>query len=210
MARPELWPRDESEGQDAVAGWLATARRTHEALGGFLDRATAVTVPDPAGGHEGMIEFDRRRALKGHLVELGVSACVEMGRAARALASVLSLGPELPAPDPKPKRNSTGGSDAEIGSITTPKWEPLLIRMERAIARRDIGAVRTMLPGFVSLFRSEPLLYCPPSDGGKHHEVLRATAHVFEDLLTRLPRLASCARDFHLTKLARQMGEQST
>src|SRR5262249_47210112 len=69
-ARPDLWPRDDTATQDAVAGWLATAGRRHNALVGFLDRVTAITVPDPAGGHEGMIEFDRRRAIKGHILEL--------------------------------------------------------------------------------------------------------------------------------------------
>ena len=202
-ARPELWPRDHAQGQDAVAAWLATARRTHEALVGFLDRATAVEVPDPSSGHEGMIEFDRRRALKGHVLELGVSACVEMGRAARTLAAILTPGPELP--EAKPGREAQ--DESEIGSTATPKWEPLLVRIERAIVRGDINAVRTVLPGFVSLFRSEPLLYCPPSDGGKPHEVLRAQTalHVLEDLLTRLPRLGLLRETFQLTKLARQM-----
>ena len=57
------------------------------------------------------------------------------------------------------------------------------------------------------LFRTEPLLYCPPSDGGKPREVLRAQTalHVLEDLLTRLPRLGLLRETFHLTKLARQM-----
>ena len=196
-ARPDLWPREDAPGQDAVAGWLATARRTHAALLGFLDRVTAIEVPDPASGHEGMIEFDRRRALRGHVLELGVSACVEMGRAARALAGVLATGPELPPAEPA--RESAAGSPAD--------WEPLLIRIERATARGDAAGVRAVLPAFLGLFRTEPLLYCPPSDGGKPQEVLRAQTalHVLEDLLTRLPRLGLLRETFHLTKLARQM-----
>jgi hypothetical protein len=67
--------------------------------------------------------------------------------------------------------------------------------------------VRTLLPRFVSLFRNEPLLYCPPSDGGQPRDVLRAQTalNVLEDLLTRLPRLGLIRETFHLTKLARQM-----
>jgi hypothetical protein len=194
-ARPDLWPRDDTAGQDAVAGWLSTARRTHDALVGFLGRVTAIAVPDPAGGHEGMIEFDRRRAIKGHILELGVSACVETARAARTLAAVLTPGPELPS------GQEAGDRPAALA------WEPLLIRVERAIVRGDVGGVRSVLPGFVGLFRTEPLLYCPPSDGGKPHEVLRAQTalHVLEDLLTRLPRLGLLRETFQLTKLARQM-----
>jgi hypothetical protein len=195
-ARPDLWPRADAAGQDAVAGWLANAHRTHAALVGFLDRVTAIVVPDPTTGHEGMIEFDRRRALRGHLLELGVSACVETTRAARALAAVLAAGPELPAGPGKADRS--GGA---------PPWESLLVRMERAIGRGDANGVRSVLPAFVGLFRTEPLLYCPPSDGGKPHEVLRAQTalHVLEDMLTRLPRLGLLRETFHLTKLARQM-----
>ncbi len=194
-ARPDLWPRGDAAGQEAVAGWLTAAQRTHDSLVAFLDRVTGITVPDPASGHEGMIEFDRRRALRGHLLELGVSACVEMGRAGRALAAVLAAGPELLA------------TDSGTVPTTTPEWESLLIRIERAITRGDASGVRGVLPGFVGLFRGEPLLYCPPSDGGKPREVLRAQTalHVLEDLLTRLPRLGLLRETFHLTKLARQM-----
>jgi hypothetical protein len=199
-ARPDLWPNSEEPGQEAVAGWLASARRTHDALVAFLDRVTAIEVPDPTSGHEGMIEFDRRRALRGHILELGVSACVETGRAARALSAVLTRGPELPSAGEKSEPDRAGDSP-------TPVWEPLLIRIERAVARGDATGVRVVLPGFVSQFRAEPLLYCPPSDGGKPREVLKAQTalHVFEDLLTRLPRLGLLRETFHLTKLARQM-----
>jgi hypothetical protein len=203
-ARPELWPRAESAGQDALAGWLSTARGTRVALIGFLDRVTAIEIPDPPSGHEGMIEFDRRRALKGHIQELGVSASVEMGCAARTLAALLATKPELT----EGKSTSLDPPDDESDRRdATPMWEHQLIRLERAIVSGDLGSVRMGLPGLVVLFRSEPLLYCPPSDGGRPHEVLRAQTalHVFEDLLTRLPRLGLLRETFQLTKLARQM-----
>jgi hypothetical protein len=195
-ARPDLWPRSDPAGQEAVGGWLGSARRAHDALVGFLDRVTAVEVPDPAPGHEGMTEFDRRRALRGHVLELGVSACVETERAGRALSAVLTPGPELPS--------AGGRAPAATDAVA---WEPLLIRIERAVARGSAGGVRAVLPGFVGQFRGEPLLYCPPPDGGKPREVLRAQTalHVLEDLLTRLPRLGLIRETFHLTKLARQM-----
>lgn len=198
-ARPDLWPRDDLATQEAVADWLKLARRLHEALVGFLDRVTAIPIPDPSGGHEAMIEFDRRRALKGHLLELGVSACVETGRAARALASILNPGPELPPPA-EPYRERTPPSGP-------PPWEAILTRLDRSLSQGDTAAVRKILPSFVTFFRSEPLLYCPPSDGGKPHEVLRAQTalHVLEDLLARLPRIGLLRETFQLTKLARQM-----
>jgi hypothetical protein len=175
-------------------------------LARFLDRVKEIDIPAPTGGHEGMIEFDRRRAMKGHLLDLGVAAGVEAGRAALALSAVLVQGAELPpAPEPRGKRRK--GAPPEPNADGVPAWEPVLIRIERAIGRRDPGQVRRLLPGFVELFRQEPLLYCPPSDGGKPQDVLRAQTalHVLEDLLTRLPRLGLIRETFQLARLARSM-----
>lgn len=202
-ARPDLWARGDPAAHDTLAGWLGAARRHRAQLTRFLDRITEVPVPEPVGGHEGMIEFDRRRALKGHLLDLGVATCVETGRAALALSAVLVQGAELPAAEAKDEAASGGESAPDL----IPSWEPLLIQIERAIGNRDAGQVRKLLPGFIGLFRSEPLLYCPPSDGGHPGQVLRAQTalHALEDLLTRLPRLGLLRETFHLTKLARQM-----
>ncbi len=199
-ARPELWTRGDPAVHDTLAGWLAAARRSRAALAQFLDRVREIAVPEPIGGHEGMIEFDRRRALKGHLLDLGVATCVEAGRAALALSAVLAAGGELPAP----AGATPGGSD---DPAAPPGWEPLLIPVERAVAARDVAQVRRLLPAFVARFRGEPLLYCPPSDGGQPAQVLRAQTalHALEDLLTRLPRLGLLRETFHLTKLARTM-----
>lgn len=193
-ARPDLWPADDPHAQQVAATARAAARRTHDALARFLDRVTSVTIPDPGGGPEGMIEYDRRRALRGHILELGVSAGVEMSRAARGLTAVLTA-PPLPT------------SDGPAETPPPPAWEAPLVRLERAIARRDVAAARQALREFVPEFRGEPLLYCPPSDGGKPREVLRAQTalHVLEDLLARLPRLGLLRETFQLTKLARQM-----
>jgi len=199
-ARPDVWQAGASASDDALAAWLTAARRANDSLMLFLDRLTAVEIPEPSSGHEGMIEFDRRRAIKGHLLDLGVSACVEVRRAALALAAVRAPGPELPA-------SQESGSSSQEAESRPPAWESLLIRIVRAIGRGDAASVRDFLPSFVHHFRREPLLYCPPSDGGKPREVLQAQTAlaVLEDLVTRLPRLGLLRETYQLTKLARQM-----
>ncbi len=197
-ARPEVWAPTDTTRDTTVAMWLTAARRANDSLGLFLDRLTEIAVPNPSGGHEGMIEFDRRRAIKGHLLDLGVATCVDVRRAAFALAAVRSPGPEL----------ASGGRQSPSGELNLPPpWETLLVRIERAIGRNDAAGVRSFLPGFITHFRREPLLYCPPSDGGKPREVLQAQTvlGVLEDLVTRLPRLGLLRETFQLTKLARQM-----
>ncbi|MCI0702174.1 MAG: hypothetical protein L0241_13910, partial [Planctomycetia bacterium] len=204
-ARPDVWTTSDAN-DSALANWLTAARRANDSLSEFLDRLMKVAVPDPSSGHEGMIEFDRRRALKGHLLDLGVSACVEVRRAAISLAAVRASGPELPA------SKASGGRqppdlESQEAEREPPVWERLLVRIERAIGWRDAESVRAMLPSFLAHFRREPLLYCPPSDGGKPREVLQAQTalHVLDDLVTRLPRLGLLRETFQLTKLARQM-----
>ena len=201
-ARPEIWARGDSGVHDTLAGWLRTARRNRVHLARFLDNIKDIPVPEPIGGHEGMIEFDRRRALKGDLLDLGVATCVEMGRAALALSAVIVQGAQLPA-----ATDDDVDELREADAEAVPAWEPLAIQIERAIGNRDASQVRRILPGFISLFRTEPLLYCPPSDSGTPADVLRAQTalHVLEDLLVRLPRLGLVRETFHLTKLARQM-----
>lgn len=200
-ARPEIWARGDSDSTETLAGWLRTARRNRLHLARFLDAVKDIPVPEPIGGHEGMIEFDRRRALKGDLLDLGVATCVEMGRAALSLSALIVQGAELPPS--VTAEDEMHGADSE----SVPPWEPLSIQIERAIGNRDPAQVRKVLPGFIALFRSEPLLYCPPSDGGHPAQVLRSQTalHTLEDLLIRLPRLGLIRETFHLTKLARQM-----
>ena len=178
-ARPELWPRAESAGQDALAGWLSTARGTREGLMVFLDRATAIEIPDPPSGHEGMIEFDRRRALKGHILELGVSASVEMGCAARTLAALLSVKPELTEGKlgqlvESAKTDESGWwTTAEVGTPSHSTGEIDVV----GDLDRSVG-----LPGFVALFRTEPLLYCRRPDGaGRTRYSAQTALNVFED-----------------------------
>lgn len=197
-ARPGLWAHGDPNTTDTFAGWLTTARRLHADLVRFLERVRSVEVPDPIGGSEGMIEFDRRRAMKGHLLDLGVEACVTATRATFALSAILVQGGELAG------RAGTGGATDEF---EPPPWEAVFVRVERAVGQGNVSRVRQLMPRFVSLFRNEPLLYCPPSDGGKPRDVLRAQTalSVLEDLLTRLPRLGLIRETFHLTKLARQM-----
>jgi hypothetical protein len=199
-ARPDVWAPGDPATDSALAAWLTAARRANDSLGLFLDKLTAVEVPEPSSGHEGMIEYDRRRAIKGHLLDLGVAACVSVRYAAIALAAVRTPGPELPAS----KEPGARGPETEA---RPPAWESLLVRIVRAIGRGDGAGVRQFLPSFIHHFRREPLLYCPPSDGGRPREVLQAQTAlaVLEDLVTRLPRLGLLRETFQLTKIARQM-----
>lgn len=213
-ARPDLWRAD----ADAPAEWLRAARGNLSALRALIERLHKVEVPEPSGGVEGVMEYDRRRAVRGHLLELAVQTAVETAAAARALAAVSAKAPELPSakgeggrgkgekptdpPSPFRPPPFPQGPTADL-----PAWEPVAVRLERSVAAGDAATARRMLPGFVALFKHEPLLVSPPTDGGPPGPALRAQlAHQqVESLLARLPRLGLVRETYQLTKLARAM-----
>lgn len=221
-AMPHLWIAVENPPTQAINDWLLTAQRNQARLRRLLERLDAIPIPEPTIGPEAMIEYDRRRALKGHLLDLGVAVCVDLGRAARSLSALLTEGTELPPAPAESGQAAVEGLPPSMPASSSPPekpttplagtanrsdWELLAIRIEKALGRGEPGLVRRILPSFITRFRGEPLLYCPPSDGGKPAEVLRAQTalHVLEDLVTRLPSLGLIRETFLLTRLARQM-----
>ncbi len=202
-ARSDLWPRSDSAAVATIGEWLRAARSNLTALRTLAERIHKVTVPEPSTGLESVMEYDRRRAVKGQLLDLTVQTAVETAAAARTLASVLSKIPELPASVPPESRPpSRQGPTADL-----PGWEAVAVRLERAVGAGDSEGARRVLPGFIALFRHEPLLVCPPADGGPPAPAIRAQTalQMVESLLARLPRLGLLRETFHLTKLARSM-----
>ena len=147
-AQPDLWDRTNSAAMAAIGDWLRKARGNLVSLTSLARSLHDVPVPEATTGVEGVMEYDRRRAVKGSLLELTVQTAVETAAAARALAALTSRQPEL----------ATGDEfDRQVGGkLALPAWEPLALRLERAIGTGDRGGVRRLLPGFVTLFRQEP------------------------------------------------------
>lgn len=199
-AVPSLWPRTDEAATTAIGEWLRTARKNLAELRSLTERLNAVPVPEPIGGLEGVMEYDRRRAVKAHLLDLTVQTAVETASAARALASLLSRSGELPST--AQSLTISQGPTADL-----PAWEPIAVRLERTIASADPSGARRLLPQFTGLFRHEPLLVCPPSDGGVPVQAIRAQTalQTVEALLARLPRLGLLRETYQLTKIARQM-----
>ena len=67
--------------------------------------------------------------------------------------------------------------------------------------------MRAVLPAFLSVFREEPLLFTPLSEGGDPHRVLRArlAQSVVRALATVLPRLGLLRETFVVLRTARGM-----
>lgn len=199
VARPELWQPYDPATATALGEWLRTARSNRERLTEFIETLYAVPLPSPSTGVDGVTEFDRRRSMKGHLLDLAASTLVETIAAIRALGAAAARSAQPPLAD-APERRSTG-------DIPLPAWEDVAVRLERAIASNDPSSARKLIVGFVPVFRHEPLLVHPPADGGPPGPAVRTqnALHYLESLLGRLPRLGLLRETYQLAKLARSM-----
>lgn len=172
---------------DSPAAWLETARGWHRDLAEFVEGLHEVDIPEPVGGVDEVMEYDRRRMTRDHLTDTALDTCVEVGRAIRALAAVV------------------GGATPEEDA--GPAWERPAGRVERAVAARHPDDVRDGLPALVRALGREPLLFVPLSEGGRPKPILRAraTLALLESLLERLPPLGLIRETYHLVRLAKSM-----
>ena len=172
------------------------ARENAAKLSQLAEKIQSVEVPEPLGGVDAATEYDRRRGVKAQLIDSAVQTAVETTAAARALAALLPRPKELP------------GGEGSLGPTAGMRiWEAEAIRLERAILTQKPEVVRAGLIAFIKLFRAEPMLVCPPSEGGPPGPAIRAQVaqQMMESLLARLPRLGLLRETFHLAKLTRQM-----
>jgi hypothetical protein len=189
---PEGTPTAERD--EVLARWLTAARENRGRLLALLDAVHAHPVPEPAGAFDSLVEFDRRRLLKEQLLHAVIGTCLETELAVGALEGALhGDGREPPV--------------SASGSPYSAPWGPLAIRLETEIQRRDPDAVRAVLPDFLRVFREEPLLFTPLSEGGDPRRVLRArlAQSVVRALATILPRLGLLRETFLVLGTARGM-----
>ncbi len=188
---PQLWHADDTDAVDALTVWLLTAQQHRMNLDVFIERLHAIELSDDASALEGVMEYDRRRIMKGHLLDMAVSTAVEMAAAERALSAALYTKPELKSTE----------------NETVTGWSDLAVQLEQAILRGDTSSARERLIPFIEAFRREPLLVNPPADGGPPGPALRAQTalQMMESLLLRLPRLGLLRETYQLTKLSRAM-----
>jgi hypothetical protein len=178
-----------------LQGWLTTARHNRQRLLDLLDILHAHTLPEPSGDYDSLVEYDRRRVLKEQLVYTTIATCLDTSLAVGALRGAL-------------------GTDTQAQAAPdAPAWEPDAIRLERALFAGDQETARDALGRFMELFRSEPLLFTPLSEGpggGDPRAILRVriAQAVLRTLLSNLPRLGLLRETYELLRTARAM-EQS-
>jgi hypothetical protein len=186
--------QDGSGNQEALAAWLAKARQNYQGLLILLEAIHQHEVPKPSGSYESLVEFDNRRVTKEHLLSLVITTCLDQALAVGALRGARS-----DAAEPE-------GDSARTG------WEALVLRLERALLKKEPALARSWLPEFIRLFKHEPLLYTPLTHGGHPRQILRASIAqtILRGLVANLPRQGLVRETYQLVLLAHAMEQAQT
>src|SRR5262249_25438774 len=140
----------------------------------LLDAIHEYEIPRPSGSYESLVEFDNRRLTKERLLSLVITTCLDQALAVGALR-----GARPTDEDPHTSERATAAfKEAEESGPAagrSPAWEPLVLRLERALMKKDPGLARSWLPEFIRLFKQEPPLYTPLTHGGHPRLILRAS-----------------------------------
>ncbi len=175
----------------SLGSWLRTARDNRRRLSNLLEVIHAHPLHEPTGDYDSLVEFDRRRVVKEQLLFAAIGACLDTSMAVGSLQGALG-------------ERGDDSTEADAGS---PAWEPFAIRLERALFAGEAAAAREVLPSFLELFQSEPLLFAPLAEGGGPREILRVRVAqtVLRALLANLPRLGLLRETYDLLRTSRAM-----
>ena len=146
-----------------------------------------LTIPEPLGSYESLVEYDRRHLVKEQLLQTALAAALDTWNACLALAGAVG---------------GAEGSNSD-GAETGLPWQAEAIALEQALLRGERDKAAERLAAFMERFQGEKLLYVGLADGGDPRQILRA--RLAQSLLRRLalalPRLGMIREVFHLLKM---------
>src|SRR5260370_3535454 len=148
-----------------LAAWLKVALDRQQKLLQLLDAIRAFPVPEPLGGHEELVEYDRRRVIKEQVQHYAIGTCLDNIVAIGALQGALQV--------LEYKLSETPPSTSSAETFVQTKWGPLAIQLESALLQGDANNAGAVLPEFLELFRHEPLLSESLSEGAQPRQLLR-------------------------------------
>src|SRR5262249_20290381 len=186
-----LWQiaaRRASVDAETIDAWLTRARANEEKLLALLQAIHARPIPEPLGSQESLMEYDHRRMLKEQLLYATIGTCLDTFLAVGSLHGARGDSEIKPTPH-------------------RPAWEPLGIRLERAFQQADAATARALLPEFLRLFETEPLLAPSLSEGTDPLLVLRVriAQTLLRALAMSLPRIGLLRETYHVLQTAFRM-----
>jgi hypothetical protein len=177
------------EHRAALARWRHAAQNNRYKLEVLLENLGQHPVPEPSGSYQSMVDYDRHRAVKQHLLVAAIATALDTHLAVALL------------------RGATDDGSAGEPQADTLQWEPAARRLERALWQSDRAAVQAALADFVPAFQDEPLVFTALEDGGSPQDILRAQVAqaLLRALVTNLPLLGLLRETYHLLQVSRAM-----
>lgn len=187
---PATAPPEPSPEQHAVVRhWIERNNHLARDLGRLMDEFATWKPEEPEGDPDSLGEFDRQLHVKLSLLNSVISASVALADTSRALRCLLPA-----AKGEKPVRD-----------------DPATRAVLRAVAQRDIGAVRRDFPRMMTELKRQPLLYVPLDHDGNPRDVLAARNRqsLLRTLLSQLPELGLHRETWQLLRTAYLMERTS-
>ena len=179
-------PEEAAERQGVLAGWLDQAGRNHKQLSALLTAIDRYPIPTPRSNQESLVEYDRRRSVKEHVLEQVIATSVETADAARSLRAAI---------------------DRHEPEADLPAWEHAAQRVLRAVFRGDAQEGRAAWPDLIQALADQPLLYVALAKGGSPQRIVasRNVQRVLRRLLAYLPRLGLLEETYQLIETIQEM-----
>ena len=183
----------EEQSDEVISHWVVQAFTNHRDLLKLLDAVKVHPIPKPAGDHDSLIQYDRRRLTKETILDRIISTCVETSAAVRHLlasasAYPVTTGTNLGAPD---------RDEDELQAVT----------VFACMLRGEVDGVRLHWPDLIQALSEKALLYVPLTKGGEPRKIVstRVRQQTILDLLAWLPRLGLLTETRQLLDTSRDM-----
>ncbi|MEM7312317.1 MAG: hypothetical protein AAF497_04115, partial [Planctomycetota bacterium] len=194
---------------DSLEVWYRRSIHNRERLFELLDEIGHETIPQPAGNHESMVDYDRHRLVKETLMEQIIATIVETSQAERLLLAAV-----LAQTDDESRWLSSDESDEDedVSFVMANQAEiaretKQASRLLAAAFRRDREAAADVCDELLDDLPDREILYVPLSKSGSAHAIatVRIRQRTIENLLVALPRMGLLAHTQDLIDTAREM-----
>ncbi len=183
-----------TERRETLQHWYRHARVLRRDLLQLIASIQAEKIGHPDGGHDSMVEYDRRRLIKESLIEGAIGTCVDVAEAERFLLATLSL-------ETEGEITEDGDSDA-IGTdlVDVAQLLAAAMRSDKSAAARSCSDLLRKLPKW-------QILYVPLAKLGDARQIAlaRIRQRIIENLVMVLPRLGLLANAMKIVDAARRM-----
>ena len=160
------------------------ASRNHRDLLTLLQQVADQKLQAPAGDHESLVDYDRKRFAKDNLLERVIATAVLTSSAQRLLFAAA--------------HSCQGMHEVPDDEVTT---------ILACLLDNDLTAFHQYWPRLIASLRDSELLYVPLSKGGNASKIVDARVRqtTIRDLLSWLPRRGLLSETRELLELARAM-----